>query len=278
MLNPKVSIIVPCFNQAQYLDEAIQSVLDQNYTNWECIIINDGSTDNTEEIAQKWTSKEKKIIYLYKENGGLSSSRNFGIIHATGKFILPLDADDKIANNYVNLAIESFQVDDSLKLVYCKAEKFEDETGALFLPPFSLLNLSCNNIIFCSAFFRKEDWELVGGYDEKMIYGLEDWEFWIAILKKGGNVKCLNEICFYYRIKNNSMVRQLNKEKRKYLFEYMSIKHSDFFVQQLGSFIELKDTAMKAKEGNPNKLKSKKFVIDIFLKTFFGFSIFGKLK
>lgn len=278
MFNPLVSIIVPCYNQAQYLDEAIQSVLDQTYFNWECIIVNDGSTDNTENVAKNWAVKEKRIIYLNKKNGGLSCARNFGINYATGVFILPLDADDKIANNYVDLAIQSFQADDSLKLVYSKAEKFGDETGMWYLPPFSLYNLSTNNMIFCSTFFRRQDWAVVGGYDEKMIYGLEDWEFWIAILKKGGEVKCLNEVCFYYRIKNNSMIRQLNREKRMYLFDYMSIKHSDFFVQQLGSFIELNARAIKAKEENSSKLKNKKFVIDVFLKTFFGFSIFGKLK
>jgi glycosyltransferase involved in cell wall biosynthesis len=278
MLNPLVSIIVPCYNQAQYLDEAIQSVIDQTYFNWECIIVNDGSTDRTDNVAKRWVIEDKRIIYLNKKNGGLSSARNSGIKYATGVFVLPLDADDKIANNYVDLAIRSFQVDDSLKIVYSKAEKFGGEIGAWQLPPFSLYNLSINNMIFCTSFFRRQDWELVGGYDEKMIYGLEDWEFWIAILKKEGNVKCLDEVCFYYRINNNSMIRQLNREKRKYLFEYMSIKHSDFFVQQLGSFIELNTTVMKLKEDNSNKLKSKKFVIDIFLKTFFGFSIFGKLK
>lgn len=71
-----ISVIVPCYNQAQYLDECLQSVLDQTYQNWECIIVNDGSPDNTEEIALRWTKKDSRFRYLKKENEGLSSARN----------------------------------------------------------------------------------------------------------------------------------------------------------------------------------------------------------
>lgn len=273
-----ISVIVPCYKQAEYLDEALQSVLDQTYTNWECIIINDGSPDNTEEIAKKWIEKDNRFHYLYKENGGLSSARNTGIAIAKGRFILPLDADDKIASNYVDLAIHAFSEDISLKVVYCKAEKFGNESGIWFLPSFSLYNLSRNNLIFCSAFFRKKDWELVGGYDINMVYGWEDWEFWISILKKGGNVKCLDGVGFYYRIKSNSMLKMINKESEKKILNYLSIKHADFFVKHYGSFLEMNQKSIGEKNTNERNLKSKKFVIDVFCKRFFGFAIFGKYK
>jgi glycosyltransferase involved in cell wall biosynthesis len=78
-MNPKISVIVPCYNQAIYLDECLQSVLDQTHENWECIIVNDGSTDHTEETAKKWTEKDARFIYIYKKNGGLSSARNAGL-------------------------------------------------------------------------------------------------------------------------------------------------------------------------------------------------------
>jgi glycosyltransferase involved in cell wall biosynthesis len=274
----KVSIIVPCYNQAKYLNEALQSVQEQTYANWECIIVNDGSLDETEEIVQEWVAKDTRFSYLKKENGGLSSARNFGISSSKGEFILPLDADDKIAHNYVGLAIRSFEEDPSLKVVYCRAEKFGDGTGIWQLQPFSLLNLCSNNMIFCSAMYKKQDWELAGGYDEKMSFGWEDWEFWISILKNGGNVKCLDEVGFYYRIKSNSMVKLLDEDKKKYLLEYMSIKHVDFFVEQLGSFKYLNDTLEKTRVAYFNNLKSEKFTIDLFCSTFFGFSIFGLYK
>jgi glycosyltransferase involved in cell wall biosynthesis len=277
-MNDLVSIIVPCYKQAQYLDDALQSVLDQTYNNWECIIVNDGSPDNTKEVAQKWVAKDKRFKYFYKKNGGLSTARNCGISNALGDFILPLDADDKISSDYIVLAMNSFLEDASLKVVYCKAEKFGDQDGPWQLPPFFICDLCQFNMIFCSAMFRKRDWDYVGGYDVNMIYGFEDWEFWIAILKKGGKVKCLDIIGFYYRIKKVSMLKQLDEDKKKYLLEYMSVKHIDFFVQQLGSFIQLKVDFEKTKIENFKKLKSEKFIIDIFFKTFFGFSIFGLYK
>ena len=101
MKNHLISIIVPCYNQAHFLNEVLQSVLDQSYSNWECIIVNDGSPDNTEEIALVWCTKDKRFRYVKKENGGLSSARNAGITISQGEYILPLDADDKIYPSYL---------------------------------------------------------------------------------------------------------------------------------------------------------------------------------
>jgi glycosyltransferase involved in cell wall biosynthesis len=235
----KITYVIPCYNQSQYLDECLQSVLDQTYRNWECIIVNDGSSDDTEQVAKKWLIGDNRFKYVYQENGGLSSARNLGVKQAVGEFILPLDADDRISKSYASLAIESFNENKFLKVVYCLSEKFGIENGPWLLNEFSLEELAKRNMIFCSAFFRKKDWELVGGYDENMKYGLEDWEFWIAILKNGGAVKCLEEVGFYYRIKLNSMIAELDLEKRKYLFDYMSVKHADFFVQQFGNSLLL---------------------------------------
>ncbi|TRX34836.1 glycosyltransferase family 2 protein [Flavobacterium sp. ZT3R18] len=239
MKKPLVSIIVPCYNQAQYLDEALQSVFYQTYAQWECIIVNDGSPDDTEQIAIKWTIKDKRFKYYNKANEGVSSARNFGIANSMGEFILPLDADDKISKDYIDLAITAFQENSSLKVVYCKAEKFGDEVGLWGLDSFSLYNLSIKNMIFCSALFRKKDWELVGGYDVGMIHGIEDWEFWIAILKKDGQVKCLDSIGFYYRVKKVSRQKLFDKNNYDDSINYITIKHADFFVNQHGNSIQL---------------------------------------
>lgn len=276
-MNEIVSIIVPCYNQAQYLDEALQSVLNQTYQKWECIIMNDGSSDNTEEVALKWIEKDKRFQYFFKENGGVSSARNVAINQAVGEFILPLDADDRIGSTYINSALAVFKRDATLKLVYSEAEYFGDKTGSWYLPSFSIQNLARFNMIFCSALFRKKDWELVGGYDVNMIYGIEDWEFWIAILKHGGNVFRLDTVEFYYRVKKVSRQKQLNGKTTKMMNEYMSIKHVDFFVKQLGSFLELNEVIDFNKKCSEN-LKSEKFIIDVFCSTFFGFSVFGLYK
>ncbi len=267
MNNTQVSIIVPCYNQAQYLDECLQSVLEQSYSDWECIIVNDGSPDDTEEVATRWIEKDSRFKYVYQENGGLSSARNAGISIAQGEYILPLDADDKIAPNYISLAVQSFQEDVSLKVVYCKAEKFGNETGMWQLPPFSIYDLCRFNMIFCSAIFKRKDWELVGGYDVTMIYGLEDWEFWIAVLKNGGNVKCLDLIGFYYRIRENSMTRRINLEHRRFLENYVVKKHIDFFSLNYDDLNEFRKI-------NIENLKSEKYVLNLFTQMFFGFKLF----
>ena len=266
----QISIIVPCYNQAQYLGECLESVLNQTFQEWECIIINDGSTDNTDEIAAVWLQKDNRFKYIQKENGGLSSTRNAGIEIALGEFILPLDADDKISINYCKFAINEFNKDNNLKVVYCNAEKFGTQSGLWFLNDFSLENLAKSNVIFCTALFKKSDWTLVGGYDINMIYGLEDWEFWISLLKNGGTVKKINEVGFFYRIKTKSMVTDLSVDNLKYLHEYISIKHADFFVKQFGSFKFLRNKIAE----NEYKLKSEKFVLNLFCNKFFGFKLF----
>ena len=278
MTTKKISIIVPCFNQAKYLDESLQSVLNQSFTDWECIIVNDGSTDTTEVVSNEWIKKDSRFKYVFQNNGGLSSARNLGIKKAESEFILPLDADDKIGENYLELAYQVFQEHKDLKVVYCEAKKFGDSDEFWKLPEFSLYNLSRKNMIFCSALFRKKDWELVGGFDVNMIHGWEDWEFWISMLKNGGLVKKIESVQFYYRVKDVSMLKAMDAQKTKETEEYLSVKHADFFVEQLGSFSSLLRETERVKNSYEEKLKSKKFVINAFIKKFLGFRIFKETK
>lgn len=274
MNNPLVSVIVPCYNQVQYLAEALQSVLDQTYTNWECIIVNDGSPDNTHEVAQEWLAKDTRFKYIKIDNSGVSNARNVGIESAIGKFILPLDGDDKISIKYVELAVTKFLENDELTLVYCKARKFGDVDENWVLKDFSLQKLALDNMIFCTAMYKKEDWLQVGGYDVEMNFGLEDWEFWIALLKNKGKVFRLEEIGFYYRIKNSSRQTDLNFMDKSDLFKYLSIKHADFFVAEHGSFITLSNKIRLLEGNNYKNVIDKKKALKIFLKAFFGLDYF----
>lgn len=207
--NPLVSVIIPCYNQAIFLFEAVESVMNQTYKNWEILIVNDGSPDDTEIIALELMKKDKRIKYLYKENGGLSSARNTGIREAKGDFILPLDADDTIEPTYLFDAMAAFIAHPHLKLVYCYGHFFGAKNGlweeACYKDYYHLL---LRNVIFCSAFFRKSDWALVDGYDEKMLRGLEDWDFYIRLLYGSGEVFQISKSLFNYRIKTNSMLTQ----------------------------------------------------------------------
>lgn len=233
MQQPLISVIVPCYNQAQYLDECLQSVLDQTYKNWECIIVNDGSPDNTEDVALDWIKKDSRFKYIKKENGGLSSARNAGIEIANGEWILPLDCDDKIGNRYLDLAEKEF--DNGYTIIYAKAFYFNDNNKYTRwdLKEFKFENFLIFNHIYCSSFFKKSDWIKVGGYDKNFIYGREDWDFWTSILDRNSKVKLLNYDGFFYRVKENSMNVSFNNDNYKKLETdiYFYKKHLNKYLE-----------------------------------------------
>ncbi|MPM46910.1 hypothetical protein SDC9_93617 [bioreactor metagenome] len=230
---PLVSIIVPSYNQGSYLEECLQSVLEQSYNNWECVIINDGSTDNTEEIALKWNNKDKRFKYIYQENIGVSAARNKAIENAKGTLILPLDGDDKIDHKYVEFGVKIFLDNPNVDLVYCNAEYFGICEGPCILPPFDREKILLGNMILNCALYKKESWKEVGGYDIKMKDGYEDWEFWISLVlnKQNFNVVKLDYVGFYYRRKEVSrdVYVSNNIKIAKKLVRYIERKHFKYF-------------------------------------------------
>ena len=204
-MSKKVSIIVPCYNQGEYLGDCLDSVLAQSYQDWECIIINDASVDNTEEIARKYCVYDSRFLYIHlSKNQGVSYSRNIGIKNSHGQFILPLDGDDKIGPTYLEKAIECFSDDPELKLVYCIAMKFGRKNGIYNLPNYDYDQLIWGNQIICSAFFKRIDFDKTEGYNVNMKEGLEDWDFWLSLLKRGDKVYQIPEVLFFYRMKTDS--------------------------------------------------------------------------
>jgi glycosyltransferase involved in cell wall biosynthesis len=241
---PLVSIIVPCYNQAQYLPESINSVLSQSYSNWECIIVNDGSPDNTELIASELCKKDQRIKYLKKENGGLSDARNFGIRNSYGEYILPLDADDKIGERYLELAMKEFLEKPETKIVYCDAEYFGDKQGQLYLPDFNLPEMLYRNLLFCSSFFKRVDYDKTNGYDTKL-KAFEDFDFWLQLLEDGGTVVKIPSIQFYYRIRKNSMLRSLSDLDNSQIKLTIFNKHKDLYLKIFPNMIEVLQTLNK---------------------------------
>ena len=244
---PKISVIVPCYNQAQYLSEALESVLAQTYTNWECIIVNDGSPDNTEEVAMTWCEKDVRIKYFKKENGGLSSARNFGIVNSTGEYILPLDADDKIGDKYLELAIGQFIKVPDTTLVYCHAKFFGTKNELWPIRKYDYKELFFWNLIFCSAIFKRSDYNKTKGYNENMIYGFEDWDFWLSLLDESSNVYCLPDVLFFYRIKPSSRNNFLSIEKKlKDTYNQIYKNHLDLYLTQFYNPITLHHEKIEA--------------------------------
>ncbi len=214
-----VSIIIPCFNQVQYLPAALRSVWDQLYHNWECIIINDGSTDNTEDVAKSWCKKDARYIYFNKENGGLSSARNLGLANSKGDFILFLDSDDFIAPEKLLLSVKSFMEDTSLDLVITD---FNSVLGAKLvqLEPFVKLadfTFNLENILYkwdlgfsipihC-ALFKKDSLGDIR-FNEKL-KAKEDWLFWIQFFKSAAKSVYIDQPLVTYRMHEDSMTKNV---------------------------------------------------------------------
>ena len=126
-----------------------------------------------------------------------------------------------------------------MSLVYCEAENFGVRKGIWKLQEFTFEWLAIENMIFCSAMFRRTDWERVGGYDEQLKQGFEDYEFWINLLKEGGQVKKLPFVGFYYRVRENSLTSKMLGPNWQQGKNYVVRKHYDFFQRQLGDISTL---------------------------------------
>lgn len=224
MKNPLVSIIVPCFNQAQYLEESLQSIYDQTYAHWECIIVNDGSPDNTETVTRKWEAKDSRFIYLYKENGGVSSARNLGIEKAKASYIITLDADDKYEITFLEKALNLLLANDELGIVSSWGRHFtNDKQLQVFKSNAKTVTdfLFYNGFNMGSSLFRKVCWEQVGGYDTNPRNGYEDWEFYLRVCALGWKVHSIEEVLFFYRQHVVSRRKEMNvaeKENKKYIY------------------------------------------------------------
>ena len=209
-----VSIILPCYNQGIYLAEALESIIKQTYEYWEAIIVNDGSSDCTEEIALQYAAKDNRIHYYAQENKGVSAARNLGIEQASGEFILPLDPDDMIEPTFIEKCMKMFKEHNDCVLAYAETSFCGLMHGIWNLPAYDdYKKLLLRNCIVCTSMFRREDCLRVGAYDENMHIGLEDWEFYIRLLQTEKKVYQVSEPLFRYRIREESRTTQCKKEE-----------------------------------------------------------------
>ncbi len=216
-MNKKVSIIIPCYNQGRYVAEAIQSALDQTYSNTEIVCINDASTDNTRDVIAKLSEEHKdKIVFIENlENKGVIYSRNRAIDTCSGEYILPLDADNMIKPTYVEKAAKMLEENPKVGVVYCRVERFGKNKGEWALGRFDTDMLFCNCVENCSM-FRKTDFLAVGQYKQYMKNGLEDWDLWLGFMEKGFSFYKIDEILLLYRTyKEESRSEQARKHVRE---------------------------------------------------------------
>ncbi len=219
----KFSIIIPCYNQAQFLEETLLSVFNQTYSNWECIIVNDGSLDNTEEIAKKWVGKDTRFVYLKKENGGLSSARNFGLKKASGDYIQFLDSDDLLDPKKIEFSLNSINQILPNQIIITNYKRLINKE---LIPPYyqikpeyfnldAILNkwdiefaIPIHCAIFSKHFFSKISFN-------EQLKAKEDWVFWIDVFSFDINYTFIDESLAIYRFHQDSMTQSSNS-----LFEH----------------------------------------------------------
>jgi len=235
-MNNLVSIIIPCYNQGHFIQDALDSI-DENKIVYkvEIIIVNDGSND--EETINKLDalSLSDKYIVINQKNMGLATARNIGIARAKGGYILPLDDDNKLTSEYINKGV-ALLISGKANIVYGKPIFFGDKTKKRKYQPqdFNIYDLLEGNYIDACAIYSKEVWIKNGGYDSQMPFqGYEDWEFWINAFSNGFKFHFLNKKLFYYRIVFNSMIDGFPKQKFVQIHNYIMNKHPDIFLYHL---------------------------------------------
>lgn len=237
-----VSIVVPCYNHGKFLDELIESIRQSEIScSYELLIVNDGSTDQfTIDKLAELESKGYQVVH--QTNSGLGKTRNNAIKLAEGKYIFPLDSDNKLCKGFLEKAIEVLENSNKFDIVYSDANYFGEQTGRWVVGEFNLQRMMIKSYIDACALYRRALWEDLGGYDEHMpAMGLEDWDYWLRAAFNGFKFYYLPVVGFEYRVLSNSMIRSYSSSDLATLKNYIAKKHhlmlgapfiSDFVMQK----------------------------------------------
>ena len=234
---PLVSIVVPAYNAASFLDETLDALLSDTYPATEIIVVDDGSTDTTAEIAIRRAQQHRHIHFVSQPNGGVCRARNRGIAQAVGKYVLPVDADDIICPGFIEWAVGQMEQHPEVSVAVPRAEFFGARQGQWHLPPFSRHLLARKNMIPATALYRRADWQRIGGYNEEL-QAREDWEFWISMLKDGGEVVASPQVGLRYRIHPHSK-RTADRRLKREIIRTLNQRHPEFFERELGGPLRL---------------------------------------
>ena len=211
---PKVSVIVPAYNVARYIPDTLRSLQNQTLINFEVLIVDDGSTDNTAVVVEKFCQRDSRFQLLQKSNGGLSSARNYGIEGARGEYIAMLDADDIYHRDKLATHITRLYCEADVGVVYSASRAIRDDGKPTFITlsgkpihPNPLLALMCKNFIGhgSNAMFRRCLVDEVGGFNESL-RSWEDVDFWLRVAATQKWRFCLEKrILSYYRVRPSGL-------------------------------------------------------------------------
>jgi glycosyltransferase involved in cell wall biosynthesis len=244
VLNPKISIIITCYNYGKFIEDAVSSVIRQTFSDYEVIIIDDCSTDQftigkIKELHQLYENNNKFNLILLPKNIGVCGARNLATKKARGEYILYLDADDMIEKTCLS-KMYSKMVNNNYDIVGCLSHEFNKKIS--YLKPknnmiFKFSNRNFDKFKFCfkcqisiTSLFKKEIWDRVGGFRENMKNGAEDYDFWLGAVEGGANVFILQERLLFYRRSHDS--RSNNNEECFDLVVKNNYKLYHWFVLQ----------------------------------------------
>jgi len=234
MCKKKVAVVIPCFNCGRLIIETISSVKNQTCKASEIIIVDDGSNDPESMKVLESLEADAELRVLKKNNGGLASARNWGISNAISDFILPLDADDVLAPSFIESCFAAFDAYPTVSIVATKVKMFGTKSASLRLPKITKKNMLVMNCLVATAMFKKEVWNLSNGYNENMVYGYEDWDFWLSCIELDLKFYRVPKELFLYRIREKSMVSELleDKSRKKQMKQQLKLNHKNLFASE----------------------------------------------
>jgi GT2 family glycosyltransferase len=211
LVNPKIAVIVPSYGVAHLLGEALDSLLAQDFSDWEAIVIDDGAPDDVAGAVEPYLA-DNRIRYFSTANHGVSAARNHAIAQTQAPLIALLDGDDMFRPTYLSRMVSAMDADQGAVICTCNArifgvvpfETFTIPVGCKMREIATALDLLSNNFnVYIGSTFRRTDWEKIGGFDPKMSHA-EDLDFWIRLLLAGGHARYLDAVLGDYRVRGNS--------------------------------------------------------------------------
>jgi GT2 family glycosyltransferase len=241
-----LSIVIPCHDDGEFLVEAVASAERAAAERSELLVVNDGSREErTLEVLD--VLRRAGYTVIDQEQGGVAAARNRGIREARGRYLLPLDADNRLRPGFPAAAVSILDAEPAVGVVYGDREEFGCRSGTVAAPEFDLDGLLRANFIDACAVVRREVWEQCGGYDGAMVQGWEDWDLWIGAAERGWRFHRLSGITFDYRVRPGSMASHLHSaEVGTPLRLHMIDKHHDLYRQRLPGLLTAQHEAARA--------------------------------
>jgi len=239
-LQPRVAIIIPCFNHGRFLPETLASVEALRWPSLECVVVDDGSTDpQTLDTLADLARRGTRVIR--QENAGLAAARNTGVRATDAPFYIPLDADDRLDPAFIAQLLPPLLADPALGYSYSHVRFFDAAAGGWECPPYEPRRLLVENLSVATAVIRRRAFDEVGGYQPDMLYGFEDWDFWLALLSIGYHGVCTPAPLFHYRKHAGGSMLTETQKRRAEMVRKMIEHHRTLFATTLEVSLAQKD-------------------------------------